>query len=146
MPVDSSQGFWGFTAGSYSTGGRSFSGSVGSAIADTGTTLLLLPDAAVDSYYNYVQTAYYDDNQGGYIFQCGDTLPSWSVKIGSGTFTIPGSYINYAPIDNSGQYCYGGIQSNSGIGFTIFGDIFLKAVLAIFDQSTGSNRLGFSAK
>jgi aspergillopepsin I len=66
------------------------------------------------------------------------------VKIGSQTFTIPGSYINYAPVDSSGTTCFGGIQRNTGIGFTIFGDVFLKAVFAVFDVSTGSPRLGLA--
>nr|POE85174.1 aspartic protease snp2 [Quercus suber] len=142
--VDSSQGFWGFTAGAAGPGGASGS-SIGSSIADTGTTLMYLPDSNVDAYYEQVSSAYYDNNQGGYVFDCSDDLPNYVVKIGGASYTVPGSYINFAPTGDSNT-CFGGIQSNSGIGLTIFGDVFLKAVYAVFDESTGSPRLGFASK
>jgi aspergillopepsin I len=56
------------------------------------------------------------------------------------------SYINYAPVDNTGSQCFGGIQSNTGIGFTILGDIFLKSVFVVFDESQNTPRLGFAAQ
>lgn len=68
------------------------------------------------------------------------------MSIGGKTFTIPGSYINYAPVDSAGRQCFGGIQSNDGVGMSIFGDIFLKAVYAIFDQTQSSPRLGFATQ
>ncbi|PSK46114.1 aspartic protease SNP2 [Elsinoe australis] len=143
VPVNNGQGFWGFTAGGYQIGsGAAVSTSIGSAIADTGTTLLYLPSSVVTAYYRQVSSATFDNDQGGYVVSCSATLPNFTVKIGTGSFVVPGSYINYAPIGN-GQ-CFGGIQSNTGIGLTIFGDIFLKAVFAVFDQSTGSPRLGFA--
>lgn len=145
--VDTSNGFWQFTAGGYSIGtSTSTSGSVGTAIADTGTTLLYLPSAVVKAYYAKVSSAQYLSSQGGYVVSCSATLPAFNVKIGTGTFTVPGSIINYAPIDNSGSQCFGGIQANTGIGFSIFGDIFLKNVFAVHDVSTGTPRLGFAAQ
>lgn len=143
--VDSSQGFWGFTAGA--GGPTSASGSsIGSSIADTGTTLMYLPDANVNAYYAKVSGAQNSAADGGYVFPCSATLPNYVVKIGSASYTVPGSYINFAPVDSTGQTCFGGIQSNSGIGLTIFGDVFLKSVFAIFDETTSSPRLGFAQK
>lgn len=143
--VDTSQGFWQFNAGGYSVGsGNSTTGSIGTAIADTGTTLLYLPSAVVTAYYRQVSGAAYNSQQGGYVFSCSATLPAFNVAIGGKTFVVPGKYINYAPIDATGTKCFGGIQSNTGIGLTIFGDIFLKSVFAIFDLTTGSARLGFA--
>lgn len=145
--VDNSQGFWAFTAGGYSTGsGNATSGSIGSSIMDTGTSLLYLPTSVCSSYYSKVSGAKVDNSQGGYTFPCRNTLPNFNVAIGGKTFTVPGSYINYAPIDSSGTTCFGGIQPNTGIGFTIFGDVFMKATYVVFDQTTSSPRLGIAAQ
>ncbi|PNS16000.1 Rhizopuspepsin [Sphaceloma murrayae] len=143
VAADSSQGFWGFTAGGYQVGSSAaVSTSIGKSIADTGTSLLYLPSSVVTAYYRQVSGSSNSADQGGYIFPCTATLPNFTVKIGTGSFVIPGSYINFAPIGDG--TCFGGIQSNTGLGLTIFGDIFLKAVYAVFDQSTGSPRLGFA--
>ena len=144
--MSTANGFWEFTAGGYSVGTSTTVGTstVGDAIADTGTTLLYLPTAVVTAYYAKVPSASYNSAQGGYVFTCTATLPNFNVAIGGKTFTVPGSYINFAPI--SSTQCFGGIQANTGIGFTIFGDIFLKAVFAIFDQTQSAPRLGFAAK
>lgn len=141
--VNSRNGFWQFTAGGYSVGSSSSaSGSIGASIADTGTTLLLLPDDVVDDYYSSVSSAKYDSTQGGYVFSCSAKLPNFNVAINGKTFVIPGSYINFAPA--TATTCFGGIQSNNGLQFSIFGDIFLKTVYAIFDQTQSSPRLGFA--
>ncbi|KAK5164574.1 uncharacterized protein LTR77_009780 [Saxophila tyrrhenica] len=146
VPVDDSQGFWQFTAGGYSVGGdNATSGSVGTAIADTGTSLLYLPAAVTKAYYEQAGGRY-DNQQGGYTLPCNGGAPDFSVAIGGKTFTVPGSYIAYAPLTTGSSTCFGGIQPDTGIGFSIFGDVFLKAVYAIFDVSQGSPRLGFAAQ
>ncbi|KAJ9322311.1 hypothetical protein DTO027B5_4865 [Paecilomyces variotii] len=137
--VDNSQGFWGFTVDSYSIGSDSTSDSI-SGIADTGTTLLLLDDSIVEAYYEQVDGATYDDSQGGYVFPSSTTPPDFSVTIGDYTATVPGEYISFESVGN-GQ-TYGGIQSNSGIGFSIFGDVFLKSQYVVFDAS--GPQLGFA--
>ncbi|KAF2151452.1 aspartic protease pepA [Myriangium duriaei CBS 260.36] len=141
VAVDNSQGFWGFTAGAGTVNGKK-TASIGSSIADTGTTLVYLPSSVVRTYYAQVSGSSNSASAGGYVVPCSATLPDLSIAIGSGTFVIPGSYINFAP--NGDGTCFGGIQANTGIGLTIFGDIFLKAHYVIFDESTGSPRLGFA--
>ena len=107
---------------------------------------MYLPTATVKAYYAKVSGAKLDSTQGGYTYPCSATLPAFNVAIGGKTFTIPGSYINYAPVSSGSSTCFGGIQANTGIGFNIFGDIFLKAVYAIFDKTQSSPRLGFAAQ
>ncbi|OQE16136.1 hypothetical protein PENSTE_c025G08130 [Penicillium steckii] len=136
--VDSSQGFWSFSVDSYQVGSKSGAGFDG--IADTGTTLLLLDDSVVSAYYAQVDGAQNDESVGGYVFDCSADLPDFSVKIGSYTATVPGSLINYG--DSGAGSCLGGIQSNTGIGFSIFGDIFLKSQYVVFDAS--GPKLGFA--
>lgn len=137
--VDNSQGFWSFNVDSYTAGSQSGSGFSG--IADTGTTLLLLDDSIVSQYYSQVSGAQQDSSAGGYVFDCSTNLPDFSVSISGYTATVPGSLINYGP-SGVGSTCLGGIQSNSGIGFSIFGDIFLKSQYVVFDSN--GPQLGFA--
>ncbi len=141
-PVNTANGFWEFTGSGYAVGTGSFKKLRIDAIADTGTTLLLVPDSVVSAYYAKVSGAAYDNNQGGYVFPCSAKLPSFTFGVGSYRGVIPGSYINYAPV--SSTQCYGGIQSDAGIGFSIYGDILLKAQFVVFDG--GNTRLGFANK
>lgn len=137
--VDSSQGFWGFTASGYSVGGQSTSSSL-KAIADTGTSLILVADEVVSAYYAKVQGAQNSQQAGGYVFDCSGTLPDFALTIEGKSFTVPGKYINYAP--NGDGTCYGGIQSSAGVGFNILGDVFLKNQYVVFDA--GNLQLGFA--
>ncbi|KAI0906979.1 aspartic peptidase domain-containing protein [Ustulina deusta] len=138
VDVDSSQGFWDFTA---DINGESVDG-----IADTGTTLALFPSSVVSAYYEQVDSAEEDQQQGGYVFPCDANLPDLTFTPGDAEITIPGQYINYAPADESGSTCFGGIQSSEGVGINIYGDIALKAAFVVFDKSTGSPRLGWATK
>jgi aspergillopepsin I len=133
-----------FTSAGYSVGSGTLSSTKISGIADTGTTLLLLPTSVVKAYYKQVSGAKYDNNQGGYVFSCSAKLPDFTFAVGSSRVKIPGSYINFAPVDDTGSSCYGGIQDDSGIGFAIFGDIALKAAFVVFDG--GKNQLGWASK
>lgn len=138
--VDSSQGFWSFNVDSYKIGSKSGQGFSG--IADTGTTLLLLDDEVVQAYYGQVSGAKESQSAGGYVFDCSTDLPDFSVAIGDYTATVPGSLINYGDAGDGSGSCLGGIASNSGIGFSIFGDIFLKSQYVVFDASVP--QLGFA--
>lgn len=113
-------------------------------IADTGTTLLMLPEAVVTAYYDQVDGAEMSQQEGGYVFSCDATLPDFSFNVGEGSISVPGTYINFEPVSTGSSTCYGGIQSDAGIGMAIFGDVALKAALVVFDS--GNNRLGWAAK
>ncbi|KAI1164923.1 secreted aspartic proteinase precursor [Nemania serpens] len=140
--VSTRQGFWEFTSTGYAVGSGAFKTSSIDGIADTGTTLLYLPSTIVSAYWAQVSGAKNNNAAGGYVFPCSATLPNFTFGIGSARIVIPGSYINYAPY--SGTTCFGGIQSSSGIGINIFGDVALKAAYVVFD-STGP-RLGWASK
>ncbi|RAL14572.1 pepsin-like aspartic protease [Aspergillus homomorphus CBS 101889] len=142
--VDSSRGFWQFTASGYGVGDRASYSSAFSAIADTGTTLILLDDDIVSNYYAGVRGASYSYSYGGYVFSCYASLPDFSVRIGSYTAVVPGQYINYAPVNTGSSTCYGGIQSNQGVGLSILGDVFLKSQYVVFDSQ--GPRIGFAAQ
>jgi len=99
--VDTKNSFWEFPSSGYKVGSAAFESQSIDAIADTGTSLLLLETAIVTAYYKGTG-ATYDSSQGGYTFPCTTTLPDLTLGIGSYKAVIPGSYINYAPTDNTG--------------------------------------------
>lgn len=153
--VDNSQGFWGFTSASYKVGNKVFKTKT-TGIADTGTTLLLLPDTVVASYYAQVTGAQKVDSYGGWVFPCSANLPSFTYTIAGSTsatgsssttvnIVIPGSYFNYSPVGDASNNCYGGMQSSAGIGFNIFGDMALKAAYVVF-YGGSTPKVGFAAK
>ena len=102
-PVDNSRGFWEFNGTGYGIEGGSFNFRSIDAIADTGTTLLLLDSDIVSQYYSQVSGAGYDSTQGGYTFPCSSTLPYLALGIGSYPAVVPGSYLNYAQVSSTGK-------------------------------------------
>lgn len=140
--VNTENGFWEITGSGYAIGSAAFKTSSIDAIVDTGTTLLYVPVAASNAYWATVSGAQNSEEEGGWIFPCSATLPSFTFGIGSARFVIPGDFMNYAPVE--GSTCFGGIQANTGIGFSIFGDILIKSQFVIFDG--GATRVGFAAK
>ena len=74
------------------------------AIADTGTSLLLLDDDIVGEYWAPVP-GHTSDAQG-ITFPCGTQLPDFHIQLGEYAATIPGELINYAPAtDQPGCEC-----------------------------------------
>ncbi|EPS35498.1 hypothetical protein H072_11083 [Dactylellina haptotyla CBS 200.50] len=145
-PVDNSQGFWQFDAPSYSIGSNSTHlrhSSGATAIADTGTTLLLVSNQIAKEYYAQVHGAKLDNEQGGYTFSCSASLPDITISIGDKKATVPGSWMNYAPITDGSSTCFGGLQGYDGDMF-IYGDIFFKAFFSVFDYE--NQQFGFAAK
>lgn len=142
--INTSQGFWEFTGTGYGVGNGQFNQQGIDAIADTGTTLLLMDDSVVSDYYSQVQGAQNDQQQGGYVFDCSVELPDFVLGIGSGKATIPGTLMSLGAVQSGSSQCFGGLQSNSGIGLSIYGDVFLKAVLAVFDAD--NQQFGWAPK
>ena len=141
-PVDSSQGFWQFASAQFAVGSgapQTASGGSGIAIADTGTSLMLVDAPVAKAYYSQVQGAQLSTQVGGFIFPCSTSLPNFSVAVGSTMATVPGSLINFASAGEDPttgeQYCFGGVQSNEGNPFQIYGDVFFKAQFVAFDGS-----------
>ncbi|KAI1271343.1 eukaryotic aspartyl protease [Xylaria sp. FL0933] len=150
-PVNTTQGFWQFTSQGYKVGDSPVMNALThEAIADTGTTLMLVPDSIAAAYYAQIPGAV-DAAQtaGGYVFPCSATLPSYTAIIGPYQAVIPGEFMNFAPVDGNtfaeATTCFGGIQAvPSGFPFAIYGDVFLKSQFVVFHG--GDTQLGFAPK
>lgn len=118
------------------------------AIADTGTTLLLLPSALVQAYYSQFPGAHTSASEGGWVFPCGATPPDLVLHIGTYRAVVPGELVKFAPVDTddfeTATVCYGGVQTANGLPFAIYGDVFFKAQFTVFDVE--GERLGFAPK
>ncbi|WPH04396.1 Hypothetical protein R9X50_00728700 [Acrodontium crateriforme] len=142
-PVDKSGGFWEFNSKSYSIGGTKSSCTTCSpAIADTGTSLLLVDDDVAKAYYAQVDGSKNDSTQGGYVYPCSSNLPDFGIAIGDYIAVLKGSDLTYANVDSS--TCFGGIQSNANSGMQIFGDVMFKQYFAVFDA--GNTQFGVASK
>ncbi|KAF2829365.1 aspergillopepsin A precursor [Ophiobolus disseminans] len=146
IPVKADTGFWQFPSTKFAIGDQVFENPQGSdAIADTGTSLLLVDQQVADAYYSQVKGAQLNAEVGGFIYPCAATLPDISVAIGDTYMAkIPGNQINFATVDKANMTCFGGVQGNQGAGLQIFGDTMFKAQLVAFNG--GNQSLGFGQK
>lgn len=110
------------------------------AIVDTGTSLLLVPEVITKRYYNQVPGAGFDDSNGMFVFPCSVAAPDFAFGIQNYRGRIPGDYIKYGKSNET--HCFGGIQPSSDFGFSILGDVALKAQFVVFNY--GSAKVGFA--
>lgn len=101
VSVDSSNGFWQFDSAQYAIGEGPLHPitKTPQAIADTGTSLMMVSPEVAEAYYKQVDGGLYAKNANGYIFPCTSSLPTLSVAVGSGySVTIPGSFMNWSEV------------------------------------------------
>lgn len=149
FPVNASTGFWQFDASGFAIANDATVSAPHAAIADTGTTLLLIPADIAAAYYSKVPGATNDATAGGYTFPCSTSLPSYTAVIGDYRAVIPGDFIKYAPVNGNSfetaTTCFGGIQGvPAGFPYAIYGDIFLKSQFVVFHGA--NQQVGFAAK
>jgi hypothetical protein len=121
-----------FDSASYSINGQDTPQPGNTAIADTGTTLMLCSDAFVDAVYQAIPGAIYDNQNQGFIFPASvtaDQLPVVTVAVGGKQYTIQKEDLSFADAGNG--MVYGGIQSRGNNAFDILGDTFLKSIYAV---------------
>ncbi|KAF2264942.1 aspartic proteinase precursor [Lojkania enalia] len=141
VPIDSSKGFWQFQSESATVNAKTIDRPGNTAIADTGTTLALVDDNLCQEIYSQIPGSEYVSSQQAWLIPIGvppDSLPTITVAVGGRQIEIQKEDYGFAPVSDTMQY--GGIQSRGDLGFDILGDVWLKAVYAIFDQ--GNKRLG----
>jgi len=144
--VNATNGWWEFDSRAIMIGKKELPRPAGNtAIADTGTTLILLDDATVYSVYSTVRGAVLDHTAGGWILPSDANPPDIYFACGDRYFGIPGEDLKFSSAANKG-YMYGAIQSRGSNKQDIFGDVFLKRVYAVFDARANSPRIGFGQR
>ena len=129
VSVDSSNGFWQFDSAQYAIGKGPLHtiAQAPQAIADTGTSLMMVSPEVAEAYYKQVDGGLYAKNANGYIFPCTSSLPSLSVAIGSGYLvTVPGSFMNWSEVGTNtttgetGEFPLLSVQSHLEYEFLTF--------------------------
>lgn len=131
---DNSQGLWQFQSTTATIGDQPISRFDNTAVADTGTSLMLLDDDFVDFMYNVIPGAYYDSDVQGFVYPTNltdDQIPTIKIAVGDIEYEIRKADLAYADVGNG--FTYGGIQSRGDLSFDVFGDTFLKSVYAVSD-------------
>ncbi|KAF2121555.1 aspergillopepsin A precursor [Lophiotrema nucula] len=143
--VNASSGFWQFDSKSFAVNGKvQQNANASPAIADTGTSLLLVDQPVADAYYKQVEGAQNNAQVGGFVYPCDAKLPDMALAVGTNMVTVPGSQVNFATVDQANTTCFGGIQGNGGAGIQIYGDVLFRAQFVAFNG--GNQSLGFGAK
>jgi len=140
-PVNASSGFWQFTSNTFMVGKGTPTQvpTAAPAIADTGTSLLLMDPSIVQAYYDQVKGAKLSGE--GVVFPCTASLPDLYIQL-SPTYLgkIPGALINFQSFGDG--TCLGGLQTNAGQPVQIFGDVMFKSQFVVFEGSGPS--IGFA--
>ncbi|EXJ94865.1 hypothetical protein A1O1_03263 [Capronia coronata CBS 617.96] len=140
-PIDNSEGFWMFSSPSVVINGVAIELPNNQAIADTGTTLMLVTDQICDQIYGAIDGAEYSEDAMGWVFPAdtpAENLPTVSFAVGSKQIVIEKEHLSFAAYNST--MVFGGIQSQGNLNFNIFGDVFLQGVYAVFDA--GNKQFG----
>lgn len=98
-PIDNSRGFWEFGSKSFAVGDGEVqtNDEASPAIADTGTSLMLVDDTVVQAYWSKVEGANLDKKLQAVVFPCDSQLPDFHVAIGLNYMaTIPGPLMSFS--------------------------------------------------
>lgn len=95
VDIDNSRGFWQFKSNKMVVKGVE-TAIKGNAIADTGTSLMLVDDDMLRAYWGQVAESEFDKDVPAYLFPCKTKLPDLQVAAGSHMTTVAGTNLNYA--------------------------------------------------
>ncbi|WOO79187.1 Penicillopepsin-1 [Vanrija pseudolonga] len=146
-PVNPSRGFWEVPLTRVTVNGKATSVSGYTGVVDSGTTLLLVPEAFRDAWYKAIPGSGYDtDPDSGHISwwfpnSALDSLPEFKIELGGTLWTVQPENFIYDSRD--ANTTYGSLQSIDGHQ-AILGDVFLKSVYAVWD--TENKRIGLVPK
>lgn len=100
ISVNASNGYWQFPSTQFAVGDKPVQAikEVPTAIADTGTSLLMVSPEVVEAYYAKVNGSVSASGAGGYIYPCKSELPDLSIAAGGTMAVIPGSMLNFSTL------------------------------------------------
>lgn len=107
IPVNTTEGFWQFPNSGFAVGSSPslIRTATSQAIADTGTTLMLVSPDIVNGYYSQVRGARNDPMAGGITVPCNAALPDLFVDVGGNyTARVKGEHIKFAQVRANSEF------------------------------------------
>jgi hypothetical protein len=136
------QTYWNIGLQSVTVNGKDTGVQAQDAAIDTGTTLIVAPDADALAINQAINAQAVEGDGGVFAISCDtSTLPAVTLTFPGGSFDVPpSSYV----LSNGDGTCISGIAGDGGMGLTqwIVGDVFLRTFYAVFDS--GNNQVGFA--
>jgi hypothetical protein len=142
IPV-TSQGYWQISIDDAGYNGQSL-GQSSQGIVDTGTTLIIVGDAAASAIHNSISGATNDPNNG-WLVPCSvaqDTESYVSFSMGGADFKVPLADLAYEDLGDGSGNCFSGVQGGQN-DLWILGDVFIKNNYCVFSQ-TSSPSIGIA--
>ncbi|EPS37846.1 hypothetical protein H072_8400 [Dactylellina haptotyla CBS 200.50] len=139
----SADGLWEINLEDMTVNGQTLGLSPSTAIIDTGTTLMIVPQQDAVTIHAALHGASQTNQAGTFTLPC-DTTSTLQVKFGGQTLDI--SHLDYvgAPINQGSNTCVSNIMGGQigGPNQMLLGDVFLKNVYSVFNLDT--NQVGFA--
>ncbi|KAF9995148.1 hypothetical protein BGZ79_011177 [Entomortierella chlamydospora] len=141
VPV-TQKGYWQIHISDASVNGASV-GQSSEGIIDTGTTLVIVGDAAAKAIHAKIEGASNDPNNG-WVVPCSLKTSTGNVgfKLGGKTFNVPLADLAYEDLEDGSGNCFSGIQGGQD-DLWILGDVFIKNNYCVFSQ-TSSPSIGIA--
>ncbi|KAF9960975.1 hypothetical protein BGZ72_005278 [Mortierella alpina] len=141
VPV-TKQGYWQVLIQDASFNGASL-GQTSQGIIDTGTTLVIVGDAAAAAIHKKIPGSINDPNNG-WLVPCSVSSSTANVgfAMGGKTFNVPVADLAYEDVGDGSGKCVSGIQGGQD-GLWILGDVFIKNNYCVFSQ-TSSPSIGIA--
>ncbi|KAI0768109.1 aspartic peptidase domain-containing protein [Trametes elegans] len=135
-------GFWEGAMDAVTVDGKDVGLQGRSAILDTGTTLIIAPEADAAAVHKAIPGAQ-SDGQGGFTIPC-DTNASVALNFAGQEFAIDTRDLVFAQADSAGKDCISGISAGQIDGATtwLVGDVFLKN--AYFSTDVTKNQMSLA--
>lgn len=126
VDVDSSQGFWGTTG--------SINGASTNGIQDTGTTLIVAPTSYAQTLFKSLNLPTFQQDGSLYATFDPNAPPTITLKFGDFQQALAPETLSFGTT-NDGKSVLSIVGSEIGIDAVIFGDSWLRNVVAIFSRA-----------
>lgn len=133
-------GYWQVTMDDVTFAGESLGVDASEGIVDTGTTLVMLSDAAAKAVHEKIPGAVFKPKTATesayWSVPCSLTSSrdNVGIKMGGKVFDIAVADVAYEDLGDGSGNCYSGIQGGQD-GLWILGDVFIKNNYCVFEQS-----------